>query len=227
MAQLLDVLHRLRDEGNTIVVIEHNLDVIKTADWVIDLGPEGGEGGGTIVGAGTPYQLAENPKLLHRPVPEAPAARQTVSAAPAFESLQFASSQPPGDQGFRRELRRLEPGLRIADANCSHLYSDSMDAIAAPAGVSLAPVSTSLSALSPGTVAAVVRRGPAVAAAFTPTERRLIELGFVSGERVEVLAQAMPGGDPFVVRVGTTTFALRRREVETVWVEVNPPNTPP
>jgi excinuclease ABC subunit A len=62
VAQLLDVLHRLRDEGNTVVVIEHNLDVIKTADWVIDLGPEGGEGGGTIVGAGTPAQLAGNAK---------------------------------------------------------------------------------------------------------------------------------------------------------------------
>ncbi len=62
VAQLLDVLHRLRDEGNTIVVIEHNLDVIKTADWLIDLGPEGGEGGGTIVGTGTPAQLAANPK---------------------------------------------------------------------------------------------------------------------------------------------------------------------
>ena len=49
IAQLLDVLHRLRDEGNTVVVIEHNLDVIKTADWVIDLGPEGGEGGGEII----------------------------------------------------------------------------------------------------------------------------------------------------------------------------------
>jgi len=61
VAQLLDVLHRLRDEGNTIVVIEHNLDVIKTADWLIDLGPEGGEGGGTIVGTGTPTQLAANP----------------------------------------------------------------------------------------------------------------------------------------------------------------------
>jgi excinuclease ABC subunit A len=56
--QLLGVLHRLRDEGNTIVVIEHNLDVIKTADWVIDLGPEGGDGGGTIVAKGTPEQLA-------------------------------------------------------------------------------------------------------------------------------------------------------------------------
>jgi excinuclease ABC subunit A len=56
--QLLHVLHRLRDEGNTIVVIEHNLDVIKTADWVIDLGPEGGEGGGEIIAAGTPETIA-------------------------------------------------------------------------------------------------------------------------------------------------------------------------
>ena len=58
VAQLLEVLHRLRDRGNTIVVIEHNLDVIKTADWVIDLGPEGGEGGGCIIATGTPEQIA-------------------------------------------------------------------------------------------------------------------------------------------------------------------------
>ena len=57
--QLLAVLHRLRDHGNTVVVIEHNLDVIKTADWIIDLGPEGGDGGGRIIAAGTPEQLAE------------------------------------------------------------------------------------------------------------------------------------------------------------------------
>ena len=56
--QLLNVLHRLRDHGNTIVVIEHNLDVVKTADWVIDLGPEGGSGGGEILVAGTPEQVA-------------------------------------------------------------------------------------------------------------------------------------------------------------------------
>ena len=58
---LLKVLHRLRDNGNTIVVIEHNLDVIKTADWLIDMGPEGGSGGGTVVGVGTPEDLADNP----------------------------------------------------------------------------------------------------------------------------------------------------------------------
>ena len=58
IAQLLEVLHRLRDHGNTVVVIEHNLDVIKTADWVIDLGPEGGNGGGQIIATGTPEQLA-------------------------------------------------------------------------------------------------------------------------------------------------------------------------
>lgn len=57
--QLLNVLHRLRDHGNTIVVIEHNLDVIKTADWVIDLGPEGGSGGGEIIATGTPEELSK------------------------------------------------------------------------------------------------------------------------------------------------------------------------
>jgi excinuclease ABC subunit A len=58
--QLLKVLHSLRDRGNTIVVIEHNLDVIKTADWIIDMGPEGGSGGGEVVAVGTPEEVAEH-----------------------------------------------------------------------------------------------------------------------------------------------------------------------
>ncbi|MCG8534789.1 MAG: excinuclease ABC subunit UvrA, partial [Pseudomonadales bacterium] len=57
--QLLTVLHRLRDKGNTVVIIEHNLDVIKTADWIVDLGPEGGSGGGQIIAQGTPEQVAK------------------------------------------------------------------------------------------------------------------------------------------------------------------------
>jgi excinuclease ABC subunit A len=82
--QLLRVLHRLRDHGNTIIVIEHNLDVIKTADWIVDLGPEGGDGGGRIVAAGTPEMVAENAdshtaRYLKRVLEISPAApRQTL-----------------------------------------------------------------------------------------------------------------------------------------------------
>ena len=60
--KLLDVLHRLTDLGNTIIIIEHNLDVIRNADWIIDLGPEGGEEGGKMVAQGTPEQVMRNKK---------------------------------------------------------------------------------------------------------------------------------------------------------------------
>ena len=71
--KLLTVLSRLVDQGNTVLVIEHNLDVIKTADWIIDLGPEGGSGGGTVVVEGTPEHRRGDPRLLHGPVPRAAA----------------------------------------------------------------------------------------------------------------------------------------------------------
>ena len=60
-AKLLEVLHELADQGNTVVVIEHNLEVIKTADWIVDLGPEGGDAGGEVVAVGTPEEIAANP----------------------------------------------------------------------------------------------------------------------------------------------------------------------
>ena len=64
IAKLLEVLFKLRDAGNTLIVIEHNLEVIKCADWVIDLGPEGGSEGGRIVGAGTPEEIAARPESI-------------------------------------------------------------------------------------------------------------------------------------------------------------------
>ena len=59
--KLVEILQKLTEGGNTVVVIEHNLDVIKTADYIIDIGPEGGDGGGTVVAQGTPEQVAKNP----------------------------------------------------------------------------------------------------------------------------------------------------------------------
>ena len=71
VAKLLEVLHELVDQGNTVVVIEHNLEVIKTADWIIDLGPEGGDGGGEIVAAGTPEDIVKVKRSYTGRVPRA------------------------------------------------------------------------------------------------------------------------------------------------------------
>lgn len=65
VGKLIEVLQKLVDAGNTVLVIEHNLDIIKTADHIIDLGPEGGDGGGTVVCTGTPEEVARVPALLH------------------------------------------------------------------------------------------------------------------------------------------------------------------
>ena len=81
--RLLEVLGRLVDAGNTVVVIEHNLDVIKTADWLIDLGPEGGEEGGEVVATGTPEDVAAIEGLLHRPLPRRPGRAEGEAAPPA------------------------------------------------------------------------------------------------------------------------------------------------
>lgn len=62
MRKLIEILKRLAEGGNTVVVIEHNLDVIKSADYLIDIGPEGGEGGGRVIAEGTPEEVAENPE---------------------------------------------------------------------------------------------------------------------------------------------------------------------
>ena len=107
-----------------------------------------------------------------------------------------------------------------------------MDAIAAPGGIALEPGYISLSALAPGTTGVVVSVGSG-AESLSALDRRLLEFGFCSGEQIEILAEARPGRDPFVVRVGNTTLALRRCEAEHIWVDTtspvpgSPPPCPP
>ncbi len=100
------------------------------------------------------------------------------------------------------------------------IHTSTMDAVAAPAGLHCAPGYLSLAALAPGMRASVVSVGSS-ASSLTALERRLLEFGFVHGEQIEILAEARPGRDPFVVRVGHTTLALRRREAQSVWVELH------
>ena len=93
--KLIEVLQRLVDAGNSVLIIEHNLDIIKIADWLIDLGPEGGDMGGRLVAEGTPEQVMKTAELLHRAVPQgasqAPAARRTNLQPAASGSAEFAS----------------------------------------------------------------------------------------------------------------------------------------
>ena len=111
IALLLKVLHQLRDAGNTIVVIEHNLDVIKTADWIIDMGPEGGAGGGLVVGVGTPEEIAANPASHTGHLPEAAAVSSHGS--------------PLGPRPRRRAGHRLHLGheLRGDEVRAARLHA--------------------------------------------------------------------------------------------------------
>ena len=93
--KLLDVIHRLADLGNTVVMIEHNLEVIKTADWVLDLGPEAGAAGGDLVAEGTPEKIVRNSPQPYRKVPRAGARSQ-----PAGKTKRF-SPEPPSGKGTR------------------------------------------------------------------------------------------------------------------------------
>jgi len=106
---LLNVLHRLRDAGNTIVVIEHNLDVIKTADWVIDLGPEGGDGGGRIVAAGTPEQVASVPESHTGQHLKRVLTNTNVRTIMSHEPARPASEGDQGGEDPRRDPRRRLP----------------------------------------------------------------------------------------------------------------------
>jgi ferrous iron transport protein A len=102
------------------------------------------------------------------------------------------------------------------------IHTHGMDVAAAPMGLALNPAYVSLSALAQGSSGLVVGVGTPNAP-MSPLERRLLELGFFSGEQFEILAEAWPGRDPFVVRIGNTTLALRRREAESIWVELSRP----
>jgi ferrous iron transport protein A len=120
-------------------------------------------------------------------------------------------------------LKRWRTAVQPLQMRTVLIHTPDMDAVAAPCGLALDPGHVSLSALSPGATGVVVGVGSR-SEVMTALERRLLELGFVSGEHIEIVAEARPGRDPFVVRIGNTTLALRRREAESVWVEIVRPD---
>ena len=106
VAKLMEVLHELVDQGNTVVVIEHNLEVIKTADWVIDMGPEGGDGGGTVVAQGTPEAIAAAPESHTGRFLREVLARRPPTQSPAPAAEEVGKIHPPGPAGKRRAAAR-------------------------------------------------------------------------------------------------------------------------
>ena len=106
MKKLLTVLNRLVDAGNTVLVVEHHLDVIKTADWIVDLGPEAGDAGGEIVAEGTPEQVAQIGRVLHRQVPPRSAPQGQRQAEPG------APGSHEGVAGWAPRLAQTSSALR-------------------------------------------------------------------------------------------------------------------
>ena len=120
--KLLEVLSSLVDKGNTVIVIEHNLDVIKSADWVIDLGPEGGSGGGEVIATGTPEQVAAVPRQPHRRIPRGGARRGSARAARPAEpdgTITRARQSPTSRSRGRSRPTRASTGSATPTGACS------------------------------------------------------------------------------------------------------------
>lgn len=115
VAKLLDVLHELVDQGNTVVVIEHNLEVIKTADWIIDIGPEGGDGGGEVVAQGTPEDVAAEPRSYTGDYLK-PLLKKSRKAAPKSEERKKKTALARASAAASRRPMRKAPAEEPAPA---------------------------------------------------------------------------------------------------------------
>ena len=114
--KLLEVLHALVDQGNTVVVIEHNLEVIKTADWILDLGPEGGDGGGRIVAEGTPEDIVANP--------ESYTGRFLAPLLPVVEAPKTRRKGPDSTFTVMARLVRIRANIRrVGHGRCSRVMA--------------------------------------------------------------------------------------------------------
>ena len=115
--RLLEVLNQLVDQGNTVVIIEHNLDVIKTADWIIDLGPEGGNEGGRVIATGTPEDVARQDEVLHRPVPAPGAVHRECHRV---RRTKIVCTIGPASSSREMLDRLVAAGMDVARLNFSH-----------------------------------------------------------------------------------------------------------